>query len=271
MLNEPKRKLTTQCLGDTIHMWAVHEALAKEAKIHFPNKPAPIMEMDRRYLRLFPGSLTQLKPASQTAITFDMGMPWVGPRNGQHVRDTFKQLLTMDKFDARQALTVSDQLVLKPYVVVCPTGSKNYKHWDKARWLEVIEYLRTDYHVIVNDDRIFGNLELPSGVQRRFDPLPVLASSLKHARAVVGVDSGHLHLADALGNPPVGLYGTTSTITYGPYIDSSHCIDVHRHAFVSSHDYNSAFHLGEGMDLITVDMVIQAIQQRLERRLCVTR
>jgi len=44
-----------------------------------------------------------------------------------------------------------------------------------------------------------------------------LASLLEQADVFVGVDSGPLHLAAALGRPVLGLYGPKHTGTYGPY------------------------------------------------------
>jgi lipopolysaccharide heptosyltransferase I len=44
-----------------------------------------------------------------------------------------------------------------------------------------------------------------------------LAALLRHADLFVGVDSGPLHLAGALGTPVLGLYGPKHPGTYGPY------------------------------------------------------
>jgi lipopolysaccharide heptosyltransferase I len=44
-----------------------------------------------------------------------------------------------------------------------------------------------------------------------------LAALLRSADLFVGVDSGPLHLAAALGTPAIGLYGPKHPLTYGPY------------------------------------------------------
>jgi heptosyltransferase-1 len=41
--------------------------------------------------------------------------------------------------------------------------------------------------------------------------------ALRQAAAVVGVDSGPLHLAAALGKPGVAIYGPTDPVRNGPY------------------------------------------------------
>jgi heptosyltransferase-1 len=50
--------------------------------------------------------------------------------------------------------------------------------------------------------------------------LPGLIHATRRAAAVVGVDSGPLHLAAALGKPGVAIYGPTDPARNGPYGDS---------------------------------------------------
>lgn len=50
--------------------------------------------------------------------------------------------------------------------------------------------------------------------------IPELIGATRRARAVVGVDSGPLHLAAALARPGVAIFGPTDPIRNGPYGDS---------------------------------------------------
>jgi heptosyltransferase-1 len=59
-----------------------------------------------------------------------------------------------------------------------------------------------------------GGALLPEG------SLDGLLTALARARAVVGVDSGPLHLAAAIGTPGVALYGPTDPARTGPWSDA---------------------------------------------------
>jgi heptosyltransferase-1 len=63
-------------------------------------------------------------------------------------------------------------------------------------------------------------LETADGVWRHACGLPGLIDATRRATAVVGVDSGPMHLAAALGKPGVALFGPTDPARNGPYGDS---------------------------------------------------
>ncbi len=60
----------------------------------------------------------------------------------------------------------------------------------------------------------------PDGVWPHACGLPGLIDATRRAAAVVGVDSGPMHLAAALGKPGVALFGPTDPARNGPYSDS---------------------------------------------------
>ena len=60
-------------------------------------------------------------------------------------------------------------------------------------------------------------IQVPPGVQLHVSGLPGLIDATRRARAVVGVDSGPLHLAAALDKPGVALFGPTDPARNGPY------------------------------------------------------
>ncbi|HEV2720267.1 MAG TPA: glycosyltransferase family 9 protein [Thermoanaerobaculia bacterium] len=65
-----------------------------------------------------------------------------------------------------------------------------------------------------------GERELAESIGADVAPqtsLRELAWLLLHAKAVVGGDTGPLHLAAALGTPVVGIYGPTNPLRNGPY------------------------------------------------------
>jgi heptosyltransferase-1 len=55
------------------------------------------------------------------------------------------------------------------------------------------------------------------GTESHVSALPGLIYATRRATAVVGLDSGPLHLAAALGKPGVGIYGPTDPARHGPY------------------------------------------------------
>jgi len=55
------------------------------------------------------------------------------------------------------------------------------------------------------------------GAQTHVSSLRGLVYATRKAIAVVGVDSGPLHLAAALGKPGVAVYGPTEPARHGPY------------------------------------------------------
>lgn len=73
-----------------------------------------------------------------------------------------------------------------------------------------------------------GERDLAEATGARLAPptnLRQLAWILRKAEAVIGGDTGPLHLADALGTKVVGLYGPTDPRRNGPYSQPSHVID----------------------------------------------
>lgn len=76
-----------------------------------------------------------------------------------------------------------------------------------------------------------GERELAEATGARLAPptnLRELAWILQNAEAVIGGDTGPLHLADALGTKVVGLYGPTDPHRNGPYHQPGHVIDRFR-------------------------------------------
>jgi len=76
-----------------------------------------------------------------------------------------------------------------------------------------------------------GERELAEAIGARVAPptnLRELAWILQKAEAVIGGDTGPLHLADALGTKVVGLYGPTDPRRNGPYGQPEHVIDRFR-------------------------------------------
>jgi ADP-heptose:LPS heptosyltransferase len=107
------------------------------------------------------------------------------------------------------------------------------KELPEARWQEIVDGLKK-----IRPGRIlhfcspakFGNQDLPvhslQGVQTMPPGLPLatIAAVLSMSRILIGIDSGLLHLAGAVGTPVVGIFGPTNPAYYLPLNSSSHAI-----------------------------------------------
>lgn len=97
-----------------------------------------------------------------------------------------------------------------------------------------------------------GERDLAEATGARLAPptnLRQLAWILQKAEAVIGGDTGPLHLADALGTKVVGLYGPTDPRRNGPYGQPSHVID--------------RFPTTKSMESISVEEVMKTLERVL--------
>jgi heptosyltransferase-1 len=95
-----------------------------------------------------------------------------------------------------------------------------------------------------------GEKDLGEKIGARMAPatnLRELAFVLRHARVVIGADTGPLHLAAALGTKVVGLYGPTNPRRNGPYGQLEHCVN--------------RFDTTKSMESITVEEVMTMIER----------
>jgi heptosyltransferase-1 len=92
--------------------------------------------------------------------------------------------------------------------------------------------------------------------------LPGLIWTTRRAAAVVGVDSGPLHIAAALGKPGVAIYGPTDPARNGPYGDSLRvlrCGDA-----VTTYRRGSS--IDESMTRISPEQVFEMLRSVLRER-----
>jgi len=100
--------------------------------------------------------------------------------------------------------------------------------------------------------RLLKDRELAEATGARLAPptnLRELAWILQKAEAVIGGDTGPLHLADALGTKVVGLYGPTDPRRNGPYHQPQHVID--------------RFRTTKSMESISVEEVMNTLERVL--------
>jgi heptosyltransferase-1 len=89
-----------------------------------------------------------------------------------------------------------------------------------------------------------------------------LIHATRRAAAVVGVDSGPLHLAAALGKPGVAVYGPTDPARNGPYGDSLRVL--RSPAAVTT--YKRGASIDEAMRAVSPAQVFEALKAMLGER-----
>ncbi|HXF88974.1 MAG TPA: lipopolysaccharide heptosyltransferase I [Xanthobacteraceae bacterium] len=107
------------------------------------------------------------------------------------------------------------------YGVLLHATARREKQWPEDHWRALVQMLGREFDLVVP----FGTAEerarserIAAGIARvpDFQPLGEMAKTIAGAAFVVGVDTGLLHLAAALGVPLVALYGHSDPKLTGP-------------------------------------------------------
>jgi len=149
------------------------------------------------------------------------------------------------------------------FVLACPLAGWGAKQWPIASYGALAGRLRRelDMPLVLNGPPGSWFSEAPGALLHE-SGLPGLIHATRLAAAVVGVDSGPLHLAAALGKPGVAIFGPTDPARNGPYGGS---IDVLRAPGMST-TYKRGAAIDASMRQISPDAVFAALRLALERR-----
>jgi heptosyltransferase-3 len=180
----------------------------------------------RLYHILIPNARTILGQLSlhtaehQAAVFFYLGLP----RKEIPRAELFPGPEQADWWDAqRQSLGICAG---KPYAVVHPTALYKTKEWPPERYAELGQYLETRagltpvYSCGPGESSVLDAVEKASGAAiRRLEgaSLGQFAAVLAGARLFVGNDSGPAHMAAALARPVVVIFGSSSSLIWGPW------------------------------------------------------
>lgn len=138
------------------------------------------------------------------------------------------------------------------YVVVGPGGSWRAKCWPAERFGAFCRALEQSHGLRVVLIQGPGEKSVVDEVVRAAAPArpTILAPTIEelmglvaHARCVVAVDSGPLHLAASLGTPVVGLYGPTDPARNGPFAPGAvivHKAQAEEISYKRRSDYSAA-------------------------------
>lgn len=115
----------------------------------------------------------------------------------------------------------------KPYAMLLHATADRRKEWPEDNWVRLGRELAQRGHDIVltwgtqrereRSERI--SVAVPRAIVPEREPLDVVARLIAAAEFVIGVDTGLLHLAAALGVPRVGMLGATKPMPAAPLGD----------------------------------------------------
>jgi heptosyltransferase-1 len=106
------------------------------------------------------------------------------------------------------------------FVLACPLAGWGSKQWPIEYYSELAAALaaRNGMPLVVNGPPQSAEaLAQINGAVMHLSGIPGLIDATRRAHAVVGIDSGPLHLAAALSKPGVAIYGPTDPASHGPY------------------------------------------------------
>lgn len=106
-----------------------------------------------------------------------------------------------------------------PFVLACPLAGWRHKQWPLEYYSRLAALLgRHGLPLVVSGPpEAEASLRRIRGAWVHLSGIPGLIDATRRARAVVGIDSGPLHLAAALSKPGVAIYGPTDPARNGPY------------------------------------------------------
>jgi heptosyltransferase-1 len=107
-----------------------------------------------------------------------------------------------------------------PFVLASPLSGWGAKQWPLEYYGQLGAYLRREAGMALVLNGPPAERQKLSGVPdtvTHFSSIEGLIDATRRAIAVVGLDSGPLHLAAALGKPGVALFGPTDPARNGPY------------------------------------------------------
>ena len=150
-----------------------------------------------------------------------------------------------------------------PFVLACPLAGWKSKQWPLEHYRELAARLASNgVPLVVNGPpNARAELELAGGWLHT-SGIEGLIDATRRAAAVVGVDSGPLHLAAALGKPGVAIFGPTDPARNGPYGGSMRVLRIDG----ADTTYKRGSEIAASMRAITASEVYDALAPALRAR-----
>jgi len=114
----------------------------------------------------------------------------------------------------------------RPVIAVQPFSLWKYKEWNAAKYVQLINWLISDYNVSVvitgsageraRAEEILAHCPRNTCNLAGETSIGTLAAVLKFCSLFIGVDSAGIHIAAAVGIPTVGIFGPSSISDWAP-------------------------------------------------------
>ncbi len=150
----------------------------------------------------------------------------------------------------------------EPFILASPFAGWTGKEWPLENYSLLAETLRRENLALVLNVPGARAEELTalSNVHIHTSSISGLIYATRKATAVIGLDSGPLHLAAALGKPGVAIFGPTDPAATGPFGESLTVLRAP--GFESTYKRSREIH--RSMQAITVEQVRTAILQSIQ-------
>ena len=154
------------------------------------------------------------------------------------------------------------ELPLGDYVLSSPLAGWGSKQWPLAHYGTLAARLKRELGIpLVLNGPPGARFDEAEAAVAHYSGLPGLIHATRRAAAVLGVDSGPLHLAAALGKPGIAIFGPTDPARNGPYGDS---LRVLRSSDAAT-TYRRGASIDQSMRQISPDEVFEALAECLVR------
>ncbi|HUK18171.1 MAG TPA: glycosyltransferase family 9 protein [Bryobacteraceae bacterium] len=147
------------------------------------------------------------------------------------------------------------------FVLASPLAGWPSKQWPAGHYQALARRLRRERNLpLVLNGREAAHLPAMEGALPHVSGLPGLIFATRRASAVVGVDSGPMHIAAALGKPGVAIFGPTDPARNGPYGTSMRVL--RRRDAVTT--YRRGTQIDESMRHVSPDEVFEELRMALD-------
>jgi lipopolysaccharide heptosyltransferase I len=150
------------------------------------------------------------------------------------------------------------------FVLASPLAGWRSKQWPLEFYARLATRLEREMGLplVLNGPPGSALIARVTGVAPHYSTVAGLIHATRRAMAVVGVDSGPLHLAAALGKPGVAIFGPTDPARNGPYGETIQVLRSPR----ASTSYKRHSITDASMREIDPDCVFEALKAQLTRR-----
>ena len=114
-----------------------------------------------------------------------------------------------------------------PFILASPLAGWKSKQWPPEHWSALARLIHSEspYQLVLNGPPAVAMFAASvPGAAVHISSIAGLIHATRHASAVIGLDSGPLHLAAALSRPAVALFGPTDPSRNGPYGPTVRCL-----------------------------------------------